>query len=30
MIQYRQEVFLPLMNELLAFTVQYEEDEAGI
>ena len=29
-IQYRQEVFLPLMNELLAFTVQYEEDEAGI
>jgi hypothetical protein len=29
-IQYRQEVFLPLMNELLLYTVQYEEDEAGI
>jgi hypothetical protein len=29
-IQYRQEVFLLLMNELLSYTVQYEEDEAGI
>jgi hypothetical protein len=28
-IQYRQEVFLPLMKELLSYTVQYEEDEAG-
>jgi hypothetical protein len=28
-IQYRQEVFLPLMNELLLYTVQYKEDEAG-
>jgi hypothetical protein len=28
-IQYRQEVFLPLINELLSYTVQYEEDEAG-
>ena len=28
-ISYRQEVFLPLMKELLSYTVQYEEDEAG-
>jgi hypothetical protein len=28
-IQYCQEVFLPLMKELLSYTVQYKEDEAG-
>jgi hypothetical protein len=28
-IKYRQNVFLPLMEELLSYTVQYEEDETG-
>ena len=28
-IQYHQEVFLLLIKELLSYTVQYEEDEAG-